>query len=263
MKENMYRAQILREKFKNNNLVVGAHVFFNDPSITESFGYHGYEFVWIDAEHSAFDKEEILSHIRAAGSANTASIVRVAWNDSVLIKPVLEMGPDGVIFPMVSTKEEAEKAVISCLYPPKGIRGFGPRRANQYGKIMNDEYLNSSEESFLRIIQIEHVEAVKNLDDIIKVNGIDLVMVGPNDLAASAGHIGDLKNPEVINLYDEIAFKCKKGKMPFGVSIGPQDKEFIQEWINRGVNMIGCGDDISFISMGSEETMNYIKSLTN
>lgn len=261
MKENMCKAQILREKFKNNVLVVGCHVFLADPSITESFGCHGYEFVWIDAEHSAFDKEEILSHIRAASSANTASIVRVAWNDPVLIKPVLEMGPDGVIFPLVRTKEEAEKAVSSCLYPPMGIRGFGPRRANQYGKIRNDEYLESAEESFLRIIQIEHVEAVKNLEEIIRVSGIDLVMVGPNDLSASAGHLGDLKNPEVVSLYDEIAFKCKKEKMPFGVSIGPQDKEFIMDWINRGVNMIGCGDDISFISMGSEQTLKFIRSI--
>ena len=105
MARREYKAQVIREKMKRGDVVIGGHTFYIDPSITEALGLHGFEFVWIDGEHSAFDKGSTLAHIMAAAAADTASIVRVPWNDPVLVKPVLEMGPDGIIFPMVCTAE--------------------------------------------------------------------------------------------------------------------------------------------------------------
>ena len=148
MNQKMYRAAQMRAKFAREEMVVGAHVFLTDPEISESLANHGFEFVWIDGEHSAFDKDCILRHIMACAAGGAASIVRVAWNDPVLVKPVLEMGSDGILLPMVSTAEQARQAVAACSYPPLGIRGFGPRRAIQYGALETEEYLRDVNDSF-------------------------------------------------------------------------------------------------------------------
>lgn len=255
------KAQKLRKKFANHELAIGAHVFYNDPAITETFGYMGFDYVWIDGEHCAFDKQSILSHVVGAYAGGAASIVRVEWNDPVLIKPILEMGIDGLILPMVCTAEEARSAVTACVYPPKGIRGFGPRRANQYGALSNEEYLSNVDESFLRILQIEHKTAIENLDEILRVEGIDALVVGPNDLSASYGYLGDVTNPTMNKIYDLIAEKCKAAGMPFGVSLGAGDHSFISEWIHRGVSLISCVDDISCINQGSRDMMAFFQSL--
>jgi len=253
-------AEKLREKFRRGETVIGGHVFFTDPEITELQGYHGFEVIWIDAEHSAFDLNTILGHIMACASSGCASLVRVAWNDPVRIKPVLEMGPDGIMLPMVCTAEEAREAVRSCTYPLKGVRGFGPRRANQYGALESGEYLENAEKSFLRVLQIEHKKAIENLDEILQVEGIDLLICGPNDLSASYGHLCDTHNPEMTPIYDLFAEKCKAAGMPFGVSVGAADKRGIQEWFARGANFIGCGDDISYMSMGCKATFDFLKA---
>jgi len=257
--EAMDKAHILSEAFTGGRLAIGGHVFLTDPSISEAMAGFGYDFLWIDAEHGPFDKERLLAHIVAANGAGAAALVRVAGNDPIIIKPVLEMGVDGIIIPMVCSAEEAKRAVAACLYPPRGIRGFGPRRANRYGMVPMDEYLEKADASFLRIVQIEHVEAVRNLAGILAVEGLDAVIIGPNDLSASIGRLGKLGDPEVVRLYDEIVSVCKREGMPCGVSIGPGDRQFIREWIGRGVDFISCGDDISFMAIGAAQTMGWIR----
>ena len=233
--------------------------FFTDASISEEMACWGYDFIWIDAEHGPFDKEKILQSIVAANNAGAAAIVRVTVNDPAFIKPVLEMGPDGVISPMVCTREEAQRFADACLYPPKGARGFGPRRANRYGAIPSGSYLENASKSFLRIAQIEHVKAVENLEEIFQVDGIDAYVVGPNDLSGSIGRLGDTQHPEVVALFDEIAQKCKAAGKIFGTSIGPNDRQYIRDWIARGIHFISCGDDISFIANGTRDTIAFIK----
>ncbi|MBD5152512.1 MAG: 4-hydroxy-3-methylbut-2-en-1-yl diphosphate synthase [Oscillibacter sp.] len=254
-------AAALRQKLASGTLIVGAHSFLTDSAITELFGYHGFAFVWIDGEHCAFTLPVILQHIQAAASGGTASLVRIAWNDPALAKPVLEMGPDGIIFPYIRTAEEARRAMAACFYPPKGVRGFGPRRANQYGFIENRQYLDQVDNSFLRILQIEHRDAVENLEEILQVPGIDVVVVGPNDLSASYGCLGNVRAPAMQPVYDHIAEICKKNGMPFGVSLGCADRDFVREWIQRGISLLGCGDDITFMSIGSTQTLEFIREI--
>ena len=255
----MMKAEALRKRFLTGPLVIGGHTFLDDPAITEMLGYHGYEFVWIDGEHGPFDKKRLLDHIMAAASGGCASFVRVPWNDPVIIKPVLEMGPDGIIAPMVTTREEAEAFVQACSYPPRGVRGFGPRRASRYGNIDKVTYVTHAEEYMLRIIQIEHIRAVENLEEICDVDGIDLLIVGPNDLSASMGTLEDTHAPCMTPVYDRIAEVARKKHMPFGVSIGPDDNIAIQEWLARGIQVMSCGDDISFIAQGAVSTIAKVK----
>lgn len=270
------KAEIIREKLRRHELVKGSHVFYNDAAITETFGYMGFDYVWIDGEHCAFDKQSLLHHVVGAYAGGTASIVRVEWNDPVLIKPVLEMGPDGMILPMVCTAEEAKAAVDACMYPVSapdnrtasgegayfynGVRGFGPRRANQYGALSNAEYMKDVDKSFLRIVQIEHKKAVENLDAIIQTPGLDAIIVGPNDLSGSYGYLGDIHNEAMQPVYDQIAAICKARDFPFGVSIGP-DEAFIKEWYDRGARLISCADDISSINIMSKKVLDYLGEL--
>ncbi|MDO4549322.1 MAG: aldolase/citrate lyase family protein [Clostridia bacterium] len=258
MNPRMNKAELLREKFARNEMVVGGHVFTCDSQITEAMGLHGFEFMWIDMEHTVFSLETVLHHLQAASSAGCAGIVRVPWNDPIRVKPVLEMGPDGIIFPMINTAEEARKAVAACTYPPGGIRGVGPRRAQQYNRLSLADYLADVDKTFLRIVQIEHIDAVRNLREILSVPGVDLAMIGPCDLSGSIGLLGQTRHPEVIKLYDEIQRVCREMGKPFGVSIGAGDEENIRDFIRRGVNMLGCGDDTSYISMGCERTFKLI-----
>jgi len=251
---------VLNEKIARKEPVIGTHISLSDTSVTEMLGEMGNEFVWIDWEHSSLDRHHIQGHLIAARAGGMAAFVRVPWNDPVIVKPILEMGPDGVVFPMIRTAGEAEAAVASCLYPPKGIRGFGPRRASAYGMIGGDEYLKNVESSFWRIMQIEHAEAVKNLDEILKVDGVDTIVVGPNDLSGSVGLLGQTRHPEVMALLDEIAEKCNKAGKPFGTSIG-YHKQTVEDWKRRGTAWIACGGDSGYIFEAGMNTLNNVKEI--
>lgn len=238
--------------------VVGGHVFLTDPSITEALAMYGYDFIWIDAEHGPFDKHNLLMHVMAANAGGSAAFVRVAENNPAVIKPILEMGVDGIIIPMILTEEDAQRAIRACLYPPLGIRGFGPRRASRYNQDPIGTYLKDASASFLRILQIEHILAVKNIEAILAVEGLDAIIIGPNDLSASIGRLGDSLHPEVLALGEQIIAHAKKSKIPVGVSIGP-DATAIRTWMGMGLDFISVGDDISFLQQGTQRTLSMVK----
>lgn len=250
----------LNKKIERGETVIGTHITLTDHSVTELMGHIGYDFVWIDWEHAAIDRHHIQNHLIAAAAAGIAGIVRVPWNDPVIVKPVLEMGPDGVVFPMIRTAEEARNAVASCRYPPKGIRGFGPRRANMYGASPNDEYLEYADGGFWRIMQIEHAEAVANLEEILSVDGVDTIVVGPSDLSGSIGQLTKTNHPEVVKLMDEIGSKCRNSGKPFGVSMGWSPAE-VGEWKRRGVSWIASGLDTGLLYEAGANVLTDVKRI--
>lgn len=254
------RLKKLKERIKNGEILVGTAVWLTDAIVSEQLGTLGYDFVWIDGEHSVLSNEQIRAHIMASELTGMATIVRVPDHNPATVKPILEIAPDAVIFPMINTAEEARLAVASCLYPPKGIRGYGPNRAHRFGSIPNDEYLADTEKCFLKIMQIEHVEAVKNLDEILEVEGVDSVVVGPNDLSASIGFLGKYRHPDVLALMDEIGEKCRRHNMPFGVSLG-YDEENITEWKRRGISWIEVGGDWSYLNIGAKMNLNDTRKI--
>lgn len=239
----------VKEKISKGELVIGTSVSLADPIVSEILCGCGFDFIWIEGEHSTLDKRDIDMHIMAVSKSGIAPFVRVAWNDPVIVKPVLDMGPAAVIFPFVKTSEEAKLAVSSCKYPPRGIRGFGPIRANEYSIMDNEKYLKLSEKEPWVIVQIEHVDAVNNLEQILKVEGIDSILVGPNDLSGSVGLLGQTRHPEVKKLLDNIAKECNKAKIPFGAAMG-FNIENITDWINRGISWIALDDDFSYLVSG-------------
>jgi len=252
--------QKLTEKLENRDIIFGTHVFAGMPILTEAIAQIGFDVIWLDMEHTGIGIEAVVNNMIAARSGGTTAWVRIPWNDPVLAKPVLDMGADGIIFPMVKTAEEAKKAVAACFYPPNGDRGYGPLRALNYGAITQAEYVHNTFKDRHRVIQIEHVDAVKNLEEIADVEGIDAFIIGPNDLSASVGLIGEINHPRVKELYEEIAKVLTKKKKAFGVSIG-YNEENIRYWLSLGANMIFCGTDVDYVYRGAKNTLDGFKKI--
>ncbi len=245
-------------KVKNREYIRGTHIFAGMPPLTECIAGVGFDAIWIDTEHTPIGIESLQNNLIAARAGGTPAVVRIAWNDPVLAKPVLDMGVDGIIFPYVRTAEEAKAAVESCDYPPYGIRGFGPFRALEYGKIDAVDYIHNKYRETVRIIQIEHIDAVNNLEEMCAVEGIDAFVVGMNDLSGSMGHLGDTQNPEMLKIYDKIAGIFIKNKKSFGVS-SASDPKILKSWADRGANIIFSGGDIEYVYSGA---VNMLKTLT-
>jgi 2-dehydro-3-deoxyglucarate aldolase/4-hydroxy-2-oxoheptanedioate aldolase len=191
-----------------------------------------------------------LMAVRSGSLGKTASFVRIRWNDMVLAKPVLDMGPDAIIFPYVRTVEEARAAVAACTYPPAGVRGYGPLRALGYGADTPLHYVTETFRTLMRFIQVEHIDAVNCLGEMAKVEGIDGFIVGPNDLSGSVGHIGEPLHPDMLPIYDKIGEVLRGSGRLFGVSVG-YDVPTIRQWLARGVNLLFTGNDVGYVYDGA------------
>lgn len=246
-------------KIKARRPVIGSYVSFADIAISELMGFAGFDFVWIGTEHTPIDKREVQNHLIAAHSAGVAAFVRVPWNEPVMVKPIIDMGPDGIVFPFIRTVEDAQKAVSSCCYPPKGERGFGPIRAIRYGFKDVPKYIETSEQQVWKILQVEHIDCVENIDSILQVEGVDSMLIGPNDLSGSIGLLGKTDHPKVVELYDTIAKACLKYGKPFGVATG-FDPDTIRQWIRRGVSWMCISADFAMLSSAAG---NIVKQTTN
>ncbi len=168
-----------KEKISRGQTCVGVAISFADPAVSELFGDAGYDFTWIDMEHCPIDPHMALGHVMAVRGTDTAPFIRVPWNDPVLIKPLLEFEPAGIIVPLIRTAEEATLAVEACKYPPKGRRGFGPRRGVKFGGLDTRAYIEEADSRTLVIVQIEHIDAVRHIESILAVPGLDAVCIRP------------------------------------------------------------------------------------
>lgn len=251
----------IREKLKKGKLVIGTHVQLDSCIASELFAEIGYDFIWIDWEHTALDRQQVQAHIMAVKGRPTAAFVRVPWNVHYIVKPVLDMGADGIIFPMIRTAEEASQAVASCRYPPEGSRGYGPIRANRLGLDDNLQYIEkNSSSSIWKIMQIEHKEGVDNLKEILSVKGVDAIVVGVNDLAGSLGRLGRTGDLQVQEYLDKIAAIAGASPVPLGLSTG-YSGNVLAEWIKRGLQWLSMGSDFSFMAQGAATTLREVKSL--
>ncbi len=240
------------EKFKSKTetgrTCLGMVVKLSDPAVSELAGDAGYDFTWIDMEHGAHTLQIVAGHVMAVRGTPCAPFVRVPWNQHGIIKPVLDLAPAGIIIPMVNSADQAVAAVEACRYPPTGTRGCGVQRANRYGAMPFDEYLKCSEKDPMVIVQIEHTDAVDNLNEILQVPGIDSICVGPTDLSGSLGKLNQLDDPEVSSMLDEVCRKTKEAGMMLGTASAP-----FEQWHKRGVDWIALTSDCGSIFAQARE----------
>ena len=163
---------------------------------------------------------------------------------------------------MIKTAEDVDLAVKSCKYPPKGSRGFGPKRGTLYGKIDTFSYLEHADDQTMVLIQIEHIDAVKNLDAILETPGLDGICVGPMDLSASLGCLGQMDHPDIIKAIDTITEKVAKTSVFYGVSCGYLGQD-AKEWLDRGIQWISYSTDAHNSFTAASNNLKEIKSLNN
>lgn len=197
----------------------------------------------IDMEHSALSLENVQTALQVMGS-KIITIVRVPGNDRIWIKRVMDTGCDGILVPMVNSADEAREVIKSSKYPLEGQRSVGLARAHKFGAGFK-EYLTSANRDRLIMIQIEHIDGVKNIDSILKVEGIDSVFIGPYDLSASMGLAGQLTHPEVVSTINTVKDKCRKARLPYGI-FGMNPESMVSE-IKDGCTFLLCGVDISLL----------------
>lgn len=246
----------LKEKLSKGEVCFGTHISLNDPSITELIGNIGFDYLWIDTEHSSIGLNCLQQHLIAARAAGVSAIVRVPCVDQVRVKPVLEMGPDGIIFPQANSYELAKIALEACMYPPKGNRGFGPRRAIQFGRVPLDEYYRTIDAELMRILQIENIHAVEDIQKMATLEGVDAFIIGPCDLAASMGYFNHLRHPDVIAAIKHVEQVVHAAGIPLGVSYGACTYEDIEFWRDIGVDMISLAADTDHLLHGAQHYFN-------
>ena len=188
-------------------------------------------------------------------------IVRVPMHDRNFVKKVLEMGVDGIIFPMVNTPEEAEQDISYVMYPPHGVRGFGPLGAVHWGMDDANEYIKKSDEQLCRFIQIETITAVKNLPEIVKNPYIDGYIFGPCDLSGSIGELNNVFGEHTIALIKEAIAILKENKKCIGVSTGSDDPKIVQFWHDLGINMISSGVDYDYMWRAAQRNLQNIRKI--
>jgi 2-keto-3-deoxy-L-rhamnonate aldolase RhmA len=249
-----------RAKLAAGQTCLGTVITFTDATVTEAL-CQVLDFVWIDMEHNALSLEAVQAHLMATKGSDTTALVRVPWNDPVLIKPVLDIGAPGIIVPLVRSAEEARRAVAACLYPPEGIRGFGPRRASNFGALGGPEFCQAANASVMPIVQIEHIEAVESIDQILAIPRLASIVFGPNDLAGSMGLMGQPRHPDVVKAIESAIAKARRTGIPVGIGIG-DDADQLADWIARGVQWLAMGGDCSLLLRAARETVAAVRQKT-
>jgi 4-hydroxy-2-oxoheptanedioate aldolase len=247
------RSARLKNRLRQGETTFGGWLTVANPMIAEIMAGVGFDWILIDTEHGGFSNEGLQTCLVAFNGSPTVPMVRVAWNDAVLIKQALDMGADGILIPMVSSPAEARAAVSACKYPPDGTRGFGPRRASDYGR-KTDAYVAQANSSVIVIVQIEHVNGVAQIDEILDTPGIDVACLGPTDLSGSAGVLRQFQHPLVVDGMTKVIRAARARQMPASIGITFADSE-MQKWHGVGANFIFCGDDVTMLASQAGKTL--------
>ena len=210
------------------------------PISTEIIAHCGYDWLVLDMEHSPNELPDILSQLQAMMGSSATPVVRVPWNDAVTFKRLLDIGVHSFLVPYVQTAEEARQAVAATRYPPHGVRGYaGAPRASGYGRIK--DYAHRCADEMCVLVQIETVEGLNNLEAIAAVDGVSGVFIGPGDLSAALGHLGNPKHPEVLKVIDETIARIRAcGKAP-GILTG--DEALARHFVDQGCLFVAVGAD--------------------
>ena len=238
----------IKKKFKEGDVSIGSWMSMAHVSIAEILASAGYDWVVIETEHTAIDVSEVLRLIIAIEGRGAIPLVRLAWNDPIQAKAVMDSGAAGVLVPMVNSKADAELAVNSIKYPPLGFRGVGLARAQGYG-VAFDKYVEASNRDSLLMVQIEHIDAVENIDEILSVPGIDGTFIGPYDLSLSMGLAGKLDHPDVESAKQRVVTATKAHGLTAGIHlVHPYTAiEDLKQCVRVGYQFIALGTDILFV----------------
>lgn len=236
----------LKTKLKRKEVCIGSWISLAHPAIAEIMAKAGFSWLTVDMEHSVITIREAEELIRVIDLCGVVPLVRLSANDPVQIKRVMDAGAGGVIVPMVNSVKQAKRAVSAVRYPPLGNRGVGLARAQGYGSSF-DKYLDHINKESIVIVQVEHIDAVNNLEQILSIDGVDGFIVGPYDLSGSLGVIGQFDHPLMKEAMQKIAsVGMASGKVP-GIHIVEPNHEELKKRIEQGYRFVAYSLDIRML----------------
>ena len=255
----VYRKNTLKQRLIAGEKVLGCWTMLGHPQVVEILSLAGFDYLVLDQEHGYGDPSTLAARLHAMSATPTVGVVRVPWNDHVYLKRVLDVGAEAVLIPSVDTADEARAAVAACLYPTRGRRGTASSsvRASSYG--MAPDYVATCADNLLVACQIESAKAVENIDEILAVAGIDLMFIGPFDLSATVGQMGNLKHPEVARLIGRAEERIKTAGRPMGTVLHPGCTW--KDMFERGYQFVNAGSDVSRLRDGSLADIKEFRAL--
>jgi 2-keto-3-deoxy-L-rhamnonate aldolase RhmA len=246
----------LRKRLKNGELVLGTILSLNSPEVAEILSQIGFDWLFIDAEHSTLDPHHLGAIFQAAGDS-VPCVVRIPLLDEIIVKKTLDAGAAGLLAPQIHTAEQAEQLVKWGRYYPEGFRGLGFGRAQGYG-LKVGEYLETANESILLSVQAESAQAVRNIENIVQVKGLDAVLVGPYDLSASMGLPGQIDHPDVQAAIQHVAEVCKEAGMPIGIF--GLTASAVKPYIEQGFRFIVAGVDTVMLGNAARQLLGQLRN---
>lgn len=246
-----------RRRLQAGERLLGTLVSLASPEIAEILAGAGFDWLFLDAEHAPLNAPRLQRILQGAGPA-VPCLVRLPGRDEVFVKKALDIGAAGVIAPMVNTAEQAEHVVRLSKYAPQGMRGVGVGRAHGYGLAFR-EYIETANDNVTVVIQAEHTEAVENMEAIVRVPGIDAVLVGPYDLSASLGRLGDVGHPEVTAAIDHVTHVCRQAGVPLGIF--GMDTDAVRPYVKEGYTLIVAGLDTVLLGRSAKGLLERLRSL--
>ena len=245
--------QLQKNKFKaalaDGKIQIGLWSTLCSNIVAEVIGDSGFDWILLDTEHSPNETPDLVSQMQAMATGTASAIVRPAWNDPVLIKRILDIGAQTLLVPFVQNRAEAEAAVAATRYPPDGIRGVtGSGRAARYGRVKG--YLHEAAQEIAVLVQIETGEALSQLEEIATVPGVDGVFIGPSDLSASLGHLGNPQHETVQTALKTAVEQLQKVGKPAGIlAFNPDDARRYMGW---GYQFVAVGSDLGVLAAGTQ-----------
>jgi 2-keto-3-deoxy-L-rhamnonate aldolase RhmA len=250
----------MRNSLLKNKLTLGTWIQIGHPAVAEILARVGYQWICVDMEHGSINIETLTDLFRAIEANDVVPIARLPLNDPIWIRRSLDAGAMGLIIPMVNSAQEIESAIPQAKYPPRGERGYGYSRANSFG-IDFEEYIAKANETIAIIAQIEHKDGIENIDSILQVEDLDGVFIGPLDLSASYGKVGQLDCPEMREALQRYLESCKKHNKCAGIHIVRPDENSIRNAIEQGYKMVTLGVDGVFLETASCSALKVAKSI--
>jgi 4-hydroxy-2-oxoheptanedioate aldolase len=240
---------VFKHAIARGELQIGLWCSLCSPITAEIVSHSGFDWLLLDTEHSPNEVPDVLGQLQAVQAGTASAIVRPAWNDIVLIKRFLDIGAQTLLIPFVQTPEEARRAVKATRYPPGGIRGItGSGRASRYGRVK--DYLQNASQEICLLVQVETKSALDQIEAIASVDGIDGVFIGPNDLSASFGHIGNWGHPDVQAALEDAVRRLTKIGKPAGI-LTPNEEE-AKRFIQWGYTFVAVGADLGLLARGAD-----------
>lgn len=241
-----------------NQVSIGSWITIPHPAVAEIMAKAGFDWLVLDMEHSSIGISLAEEMIRVVQLCDLPVLVRVGENNATIIKRVMDCGASGVVVPMVNTVQDARRAVDAVKYPPVGRRGVGLARAQGYGTLFKEYCRWVAEESRV-IVQIEHIQAVENLDEILSVEHIDGCIIGPYDLSASLGIPGQFDHPDMLDALSRIKEGIQKKIKPFGFHVVKPDADMAFSKVQEGYAFLAFGVDFLFLGEMCRENLKKLK----